>query len=282
VTTWGMVGLGEMGLPMARNLVAAGIPTAGYDPDPRARAEAAEAGVSLVEAPRDLLADCEVVGVCVRDEAQCLEVADALGDGSRIVVLHSTIGPSGARRLAERVGARGHRLLDAPISGMAMRAQAGTLTFLVGGGADDLELARSGLLAMGERIFHLGGIGTGQVAKLANNLASLSTVLVVHEAIELGVRGGVPEEAMLEVLRASSGDSWIARNWSWLRHDWRHEHPLGGDGVGDMVGKDLRLALAVGDEVGLALPSTALAAQLVPLVVGRDQVVGDAPRLGRD
>jgi 3-hydroxyisobutyrate dehydrogenase-like beta-hydroxyacid dehydrogenase len=135
---------------------------------------------------------------------------------------------------------------------------------------------------MGERIFHLGGIGTGQVAKLANNLASLSTVLVVHEAIELGVRGGVPEEAMLEVLRASSGDSWIARNWGWLRHEWRHEHPLGGDGVGDMVGKDLRLALAVGDEVGLALPSTALAAQLVPLVVGRDTVVGDAPRLQRD
>jgi 3-hydroxyisobutyrate dehydrogenase-like beta-hydroxyacid dehydrogenase len=81
------------------------------------------------------------------------------------------------------------------------------------------------------------------------------------------------------VLRESSGDSWIVRNWAWLRHEWRHEHPLGGDGVGDMVGKDLRLALALGDEVRLPLPSTALAAQLVPLVVSRDEVFGQAPRL---
>ena len=281
MTTWGMIGLGEMGLPMARNLVAGGFTVGGWDVDEPARAAAREAGVA-VDAPGDLTGSCDVIGICVRDEAQVAEAVDALGPGERLLVLHSTIGRGGSRRVAVRAEALGHRLLDAPVSGMAMRAQAGTLTFLVGGDEADLEAARPGLDAMGERIFHLGEIGAGQVAKLANNLASLSTVMVVMEAVELGVRAGVPEEKLLEVLRESSGDSWIARNWGWLRHEWRHEHPLGGDGVGDMVGKDLRLALALGDEVGLPLPSTALAAQLVPLVVGRDEVFGDAPRLERD
>jgi 3-hydroxyisobutyrate dehydrogenase len=274
-----MIGLGEMGLPMARNLVAAGIATAGCDPDPRARSEAAAGGIEVLASPAEVAARCEVVGVCVRDEAQAADAIGGLGEGRRVVVLHSTVGPAGARRLAERAAGLGHRLLDAPVSGMVMRARAGTLTFLVGGEADDLSAARRGLEAMGERIFHLGPVGTGQVAKLANNLASLSTVMVVMEAMELAARGGVDEESMLAVLRESSGDSWIVRNWAWLRHEWRHEHPLGGDGVGDMVGKDLRLALALGDELRLPLPSTALAAQLVPLVVARDEVFGEAPRL---
>jgi len=198
MTTWGMIGLGEMGLPMARNLVAGGVTVGGWDLDERAREAARQAGVT-VDAPAGLAGSCDVIGVCVRDEAQAADAVDALGPGNRLLVLHSTIGRGGSRRIAARAEALGHRLLDAPVSGMAMRAQAGTLTFLVGGDEADLELARPGLDAMGERIFHLGEIGAGQVAKLANNLASLSTVMVVMEAVELGVRAGVPEEQLLEV-----------------------------------------------------------------------------------
>jgi len=120
-----------------------------------------------------------------------------------------------------------------------------------------------------------GNIGAGQVGKLANNLVSLSTVMVVAEGVALAEAGGVDEEDLIKVLQASSGDSWIVRNWEFIRHRWRREHPLGGNGVADMVGKDLRLAVRLGEELRLPLPSTAIASQLVPLLVGRDALFAD-------
>ena len=98
MTTWGMIGLGEMGLPMARNLVAGGIEVGGWDVGEPARELAAEAGIG-VAAPADLNGSCDVIGICVRDEAQAAEAVDALGPGERLLVLHSTIGRGGSRRI---------------------------------------------------------------------------------------------------------------------------------------------------------------------------------------
>ena len=280
--SWGIIGLGEMGLPMALNLAGAGMPLVVFDPREEAVEQARAAGATPAASPADVADRADVIGIVVRDERQVREVLVGKGglahrspDGRKLVVVHSTIGPSACRRVANAAAEAGLALLDAPISGMRMRAEAGTLTFLVGGEADDLERARPGLEAMGERIFHVGGVGSGQVAKLANNLISLSTVLVVAEGVALAEAEGLDEKQLLEIVKTSSGDSWIVRNWEFIRHRWRREHPLGGEGVADMVGKDLRLALDLAEELRLPLPSTALAAQLVPRLVGQERLFAE-------
>lgn len=281
MTSWGMIGLGEMGHPMAMNLARAGFPLTVFDPRTEVMEEVVSAGAHSVDRPAAMAAQADVIGIVVRDENQIrhvLEGDDGLfhsGKQGMLVIVHSTIGPTACQNIAADAAKANVAILDAPISGMRMRAETGTLTFLVGGDTDDLEKARPGLSAMGERIFHLGSIGAGQVGKLANNLVSLSTVMVVAEGVALAEAGGVDEEDLIEVLQASSGDSWIVRNWEFIRHRWRREHPLGGNGVADMVGKDLRLAVRLGEELRLPLPSTAIASQLVPLLVGRDALFAD-------
>ena len=281
MTAWGMIGLGEMGQPMAMNLARTGFSPIVFDPRAEVVDEVVSAGAYSADCPADVAAQADVIGIVVRDENQTRDVLEGEGglfhSGKQgvLIIIHSTIGPTACQRIAADAAKAGISLLDAPISGMRMRAETGTLTFLVGGEADDLERVRPGLNAMGERIFHLGSIGAGQVAKLANNLVSLSTVMVVAEGVALAEAGGVDEEDLIEVLQASSGDSWIVRNWEFIRHRWRREHPLGGSGVADMVGKDLRLAVRLGEELRLPLPSTAIASQLVPVLVGRDALFAE-------
>ena len=279
-----MIGLGEMGHPMAMNLARAGFPLTVFDPRTEVMEEVVSAGAHSVDCPAAVAAQADVIGIVVRDENQIRHVLEG-GDGlfhsgkqGMLVIVHSTIGLTACQNIAADAAKANVAVLDAPISGMRMRAETGTLTFLVGGETRDLERARPGLSAMGERIFHLGTIGAGQVAKLANNLVSLSTVMVVAEGVALAEAGGLDEDDLLEVLQASSGDSWIVRNWEFIRHRWRREHPLGGNGVADMVGKDLRLALQLGEELRLALPSTALASQLVPVHVGGDISIAHSAR----
>ena len=281
MTSWGMIGLGEMGQPMAMNLARAGFSPTVFDPRAEAVDEVVSAGAYSADSPAAVAARADVIGIVVRDEKQIRDVLE--GDGGLfrsgkhglLVIIHSTIGPTACQRIAADAAKVGITLLDAPISGMRMRAETATLTFLVGGETDHLERARPGLSAMGERIFYLGSIGAGQVTKLANNLVSLSTVMVVAEGVALAEAGGVDEEDLIKVLQASSGDSWIVRNWEFIRHRWRREHPLGGNGVADMVGKDLRLAVRLGEELRLPLPSTAIASQIVPVLVGRDALFAD-------
>lgn len=276
-----MIGLGEMGLPMALNLAAAGVPLVVFDARPEPIEAAVAAGATAVGSAAEVGSRADVIGIVVRDEPQIWEILRG-DDGvaspevnGKLLLVHSTIGPSAVGRIAAAAVKSGLAVLDAPISGMRMRAEAGTLTFLVGGEAEHLERARIGLDAMGERVFHVGPLGAGQVAKLANNLISLSSIMVVAEGVSLAEAWGIEEELLLDVVQASSGDSWIARNWDFIRHRWRREHPLGGAGVADMVGKDLRLALDLAHELALAVPSAALAAQLVPPIVGRERLFAE-------
>ena len=273
-----MIGLGEMGLPMALNLLRSGFRVVVHDPRAEAVEAATEAGAASVEDASAVAEDAGVIALVVRDEAQARAVLEGdrglLGAdvSGRLLVIHSTVGPNPCRRLCSVAENAGMEVLDAPVSGMRIRAETGTLTFLLGGLPSSVERARPGLEAMGERIFELGGVGAGQAAKLANNLVSLATVMVVEEGVALAAQEGLDERLVLEVLEASSGDCWIARNWEFIRHRWQREHPLGGAGVADMVRKDLGLALSVTKDAGLPMPAAALAAQLVPLIVGR----GDA------
>ncbi len=189
----GFIGLGAMGLPMARHLVEAGhrVTVASRSPGPVGRA--ADFGALDGGSPRGVAEAAEVVVLCVPNSPQVEEVVDAmlpaLSSGTTVVDC-STIDPEVARAQHERVRATGAGFLDAPISGGTAGAEAGTLTVMVGGEAPTLERARPALDAFAARIVHVGGPGMGQVTKLCNNLVYAAQMLATAEATALGGQVG--------------------------------------------------------------------------------------------
>ena len=220
-----------------------------------------------------MIRDADVVSVCVRDAAQVGALLDngLVEHATRrtVLLVHSTIGPEACRAVAERLAERGAVVLDAPVSGMRMGAEAGTLTFYVGGPDDALRRVRHGLEAMGRAVLHVGDAGAGQVVKIANNLVAFSTAGVVHEATELARRAGVDESRVIEALAGGSGRSWVVENWSFLRHEWIDSQPGGAAAVRDIVAKDLSLATGAAAEVGMQAPFATLAASVVPDTLGQ-------------
>ncbi len=186
----------------------------------------------------------------------------ALAPGA-LVLDCSTIAIDDARELHGRVATAGFAFLDAPVSGGVPGAMAGTLTFMVGGAADDLDRARPILEPMAGRIFHIGPGGSGQAAKIVNNLMLGVTLAATCEGAVLADRLGLDPRVVHQLVSVSSGDSWALRTWypmpgvvdtAAVNRDF-----AGGFAV-DLMAKDLGLALAAGDATGLALPFTAAVA----------------------
>jgi 3-hydroxyisobutyrate dehydrogenase-like beta-hydroxyacid dehydrogenase len=274
----GFIGLGAMGEPMAANVAKAGFPLTVFDvrPEPLERLEGL--GAAVAPSARALAERSDIVLLAVVDDAQVDAtlndggVLDALAPGS-VVVVHSTIHPSTCRRLAALAAERGIGFLDAPISGGANGAEAGTLAIMVGGDAATLDTCRDVLDAMAGNVFHVGGPGMGEVAKITNNVVLAVVLQGTLEGLRLAKWSGIDEATMLEILRASAGESWVVRNWEAIQA-MAEAHPQGRSGLARLTYKDLAFAQAIGHEVGAPLPVTALAAQLVeqPLIP-----IGDAP-----
>lgn len=274
----GFVGLGAMGEPMAANVAKAGFPLTVFDvrPEPLERLEGL--GAAVAPSARALAERSDIVLLAVVDDAQVDAtltdggVLDALAPGS-VVVVHSTIRPSTCQRLAALAAERSVGFLDAPISGGANGAEAGTLAIMVGGDAATLETCRGVLDAMAGNIFHVGGPGMGEVAKITNNVVLAVVLQGTLEGLRLAKWSGIDEATMLEILRASAGESWVVRNWDAIQA-MAEAHPQGRSGLARLTYKDLAFAQAIGHDVGAPLPVTALAAQLVeqPLIP-----IGDAP-----
>jgi 3-hydroxyisobutyrate dehydrogenase len=170
----------------------------------------------------------------------------------RLCVDMSTIDPGTSRRVAERAKAKGARFLDAPVSGAVPRAIEGTLTIMVGGEAKDLEEARPALAAMGANIIHVGPVGSGEVAKLCNNLIAGVATVAVSEAFRLAEGFGVDPKVLTEVISKSSGFTWAME----------HNHPVPGivqkaasnrdyapGFMTDLMAKDLGLAVNAAREL---------------------------------
>jgi 3-hydroxyisobutyrate dehydrogenase-like beta-hydroxyacid dehydrogenase len=189
--------------------------------------------------------------------------------------VHSTIHPSTCRRLAAAAAERGIGFLDAPISGGANGAEAGTLAIMVGGDERTLGACRDVLDAMAGNVFHVGGPGMGEVAKITNNVVLAVNLQGTLEGLRLAKWSGIDESTMLEILRASAGESWVVRNWEAIQ-TMADAHPQGRSGLARLTYKDLAFAQAIGHDIGAPLPVTALAAQLVeqPLVP-----IGPAPNV---
>ncbi|HEX5814504.1 MAG TPA: NAD(P)-dependent oxidoreductase [Methylomirabilota bacterium] len=209
----GFVGLGNMGRPMALNLVEHGVPLVVHDIDP-AKVEPLRArGATVVDSPERVGAASERSICMVETTAQ----AEAVIAGERgvirtarpghIVICMSTIDPLAARRLGETLAARGIAMLDAPVSGGTERATSGQLSIIAGGEAATFEACRDLFKAMGTNLFHVGPLGAGLAMKLVNNMLIQVNRVAVAEALVLGVKAGLDPRAIYDVIRVSTGTS---------------------------------------------------------------------------
>ena len=207
----GFIGLGNMGGPMAANLVRAGHVVRGFDLSGAARAALSEAGGQAASSVADAAAGADVVvtmlpaGPHVR--AVLTEVFDAAPAGA-LLIDSSTIDVATAREMAAAAEQRGFALLDAPVSGGTTGAAAATLTFMVGGAEAAFERAKPLLQQMGRTIVHAGPAGAGQAAKVCNNLMLGISMVGVGEAFALAEKLGLPAQALFDISSTSSGQCW--------------------------------------------------------------------------
>jgi 3-hydroxyisobutyrate dehydrogenase len=208
----GFVGLGAMGMHMARNLHRAGLLAAVWNrAAEKARTLAAELNV---QAPADLAGFSTVVDAvvtCVSADADVLEVVQALAGGLRsgaIVIDCSTVSAETARKAAEILHPRGAEFLDCPVSGGVEGARDATLAVMVGGGEDAFERAKPILAAMGKTITHFGPTGSGQAAKATNQIMCAGIIEAVSEAMAFARAQGLPLEKIVDTLGKGAGSSW--------------------------------------------------------------------------
>ncbi|KRG46747.1 3-hydroxyisobutyrate dehydrogenase [Stenotrophomonas panacihumi] len=265
------IGLGNMGGPMAANLAKAGHVLRVFDLVPAALEAAVAAGASAATSAADTLADAEVV-ISMLPASRHVEglylgehgILEKIPAGA-LVIDCSTIAPASARKVAEAAAARGLQMLDAPVSGGTAGAAAGTLTFIVGGGAEALERARPFLQAMGKNIFHVGDSGAGQVAKLCNNMALGVIMAVTGEAIALGTAHGLDAKVLSQMMAVSTGRSWateVCNPWPGVLENAPASRGYTGGFGNDLMLKDLGLAVEAAMGVGASIPLGELARNL--------------------
>ena len=211
MTTIAFIGLGNMGGPMAANLVKAGHKTLGVDLVPALRDEAAKAGVAIAASAAEAVAGADVVVTMLPAGKHVIgvwsEIVGAVKSGA-LLIDSSTIDVESARAAHQLAEAKGALSLDAPVSGGVGGARGGTLTFMCGGSDAAFAAARPILEAMGKRIVHCGADGAGQAAKICNNMILGATMIATSEAFALGEKLGLSHQALFDVASTSSGQSW--------------------------------------------------------------------------
>ena len=212
----GFIGLGNMGLPMALNLVNAGHDIAGFDMAPAAQAVAVSAGIIVEATAAEAAREADIVITMLPDGKTVLDayasVLSVAAPGT-LFIDSSTIDVASARSAHAQAARAGHAALDAPVSGGVSGAQAGTLTFMVGGEADAFARAQPVLAAMGRRSVHCGAAGAGQAAKICNNMILGISMIAVSEAFVLAEKLGLSAQALFDVASTSSGQCWALTSY---------------------------------------------------------------------
>ena len=274
MTRIAFIGVGNMGLPMVRNLLAAGHEVRAYDVSTDALAEAVQAGAGEATSLADAVTGAETVITMVPEGRHVRAVY--LGDGGNDGILGhaprealladcSTIDIATAREVAATAAESGYEMIDAPVSGGVTGAVAGTLTFMVGGTAAGFERARPILSAMGHNVVHLGGPGHGQATKICNNMMAGIAITAASEVFCLGEALGLDPKKLYNVLSTSTGQTWMM------------DHMLPVPGIVDsaasnrnfapgfkaaLMAKDLGLSQSAAAETGTSTPLGANAAAL--------------------
>jgi len=272
----GFIGLGNMGGPMARNLVSAGKAVKGFDMVPEALQKAAANGIETVSSAAEAASDVAVVismlpaGAHVREVYQGSGQVIATAARGSLLIDCSTIDVASARAVNAAAEEAGHEMLDAPVSGGVAGAEAGSLTFMAGGSDSAFGRAKPYLDIMGGKVVHAGGPGNGQAAKVCNNMILGISMIGVAEAFNLGEALGLDPQKLFEISSTASGSCWAMMN----------HHPLPGlvassaanrdykpGFAAGMMHKDLKLAQEAAAQSGAATPLGAEAAQLYTLFV---------------
>jgi 3-hydroxyisobutyrate dehydrogenase len=268
------IGLGNMGGPMAANLVKAGHNVRVFDLNGTTVTAAVAAGAVAAETAVDAVSDAEVV-ISMLPASRHVEGL-YLGDGGlmaaipeeALVIDSSTIAPATAQKVAQAAADRGLQMIDAPVSGGTAGAQAGTLTFIVGGESDALERARPYLQQMGKNIFHVGENGAGQVAKLCNNMALGVIMAATGEALSLGAAHGLDPKVLSQMMAVSTGRSWateVCNPWPDVLENAPASRGYSGGFGNDLMLKDLGLAAEAAVARGASIPLGELARNLYSL-----------------
>ncbi len=261
----GVIGLGNMGLPMATVLAKAGFAVSGFDLSAERLALAGKSGITPEADLATLLRDVDAVVSSLpyaRDVEAVLTTPDALlarRDRRVIVVDTSTADPTTSRRLAAQLAEAGHGHLDAPVSGGPSGAAEGALTFMVGGSMDDVALAQPLLDAMAAKVVHVGPSGAGNVAKLINNMLVAAHMITTGEAIRLAEAAGVDAGAALAVVNAATGRSGISEVHF---PRWIMSNRFDSGFSAGLMRKDVGLAADLAAETGLDLPLSREVARL--------------------
>jgi 3-hydroxyisobutyrate dehydrogenase-like beta-hydroxyacid dehydrogenase len=269
----GFLGLGIMGSRMATRLAGAGFPLTvwTHTPEKAAKWAAEHEPAVAADTPAAVARASDIVVSMVVDGAQVASVL--LGEGGVVesaregllCVDMSTIAPVDSRRIAAALAERGVRMLDAPVTGSSPRAQAGTLTIMAGGAAEDFARARPLFEAIGEVIVHVGELGQGEMLKLINNSLGAANAAALAEALLLARASGVDLDAFVRVTSAGSGASaqLTLKSTPMREHDYttlfKTEHML----------KDVRLCLEEAQAAGIPFPSAAHARDLLTATLGR-------------
>jgi 3-hydroxyisobutyrate dehydrogenase-like beta-hydroxyacid dehydrogenase len=297
----GFLGLGMMGSRMAANVARAGFPLtvwtrtpgkahswaqeharsehARSEPHPRGigRGDEQAAGIAVADTPAEVARASDIVVSMVVDGAQVQHVLlgqDGVADGAHeglLCVDMSTIAPAETRRIAARLAEHGVQMIDAPVTGAPPRAQAATLTIMVGGETAPVERARPLLDAMGNLVVHVGEIGQGEMAKLINNALGAANAAAVAEALVLASATGVDLDALVQVVQSGSG----ASAQMGMKAPAMREHDFTTLFKTDHLLKDVRLCLEEAQAAGVPFPTAAHARQLLTAAVARGHSQAD-------
>lgn len=265
----GFAGVGLMGLPMCRRLLAAGYPLTVWNRNPAKCAPLVEAGARQVATPAELCEQADVVMLCLADTTVVREVVFGpvgVAEGAKpgqLLVDFSSLEPTATREMAAELADKtGMAWLDSPVSGGVVGAEAGSLAIMVGGDAADLDRVRPVLLELGQRVTHMGGVGAGQVTKACNQMIVACNALVIAEVVALAEQAGVDASLIAEALAGGFADSKPLQILAPQMAESRFE-PVKWH-VRTLL-KDLDTAVKFSRETGSATPISGLAAQLMRL-----------------
>ena len=265
------IGLGNMGAPMAENLLKAGYTLSVYDLSEDATQRLQQAGASVADSPKDAANNAQVVISMLPAGKHVHSVY--LGDSGllanlpkgTLVIDSSTIAAADARTVAEAASELGIDFLDAPVSGGTGGAIAGSLTFIVGGSDDAFAKAEPILAVMGKNIFHAGDHGAGQVAKICNNMLLGILMAGTAEAINLGVKNGLDPKVLSDIMLQSSGRNWtleVYNPYPQVMENVPSSNGYQGGFMSKLMQKDLNLAMQTAQDTNVETPMGAKATEL--------------------
>ena len=254
-----MIGVGAMGLALLERLKLEGVQPTVYDTYVPALEQAHVLGCKIVSSAADVAKESTLIDIVVRtdeDVVQCMTGADGVLQSAKsgtLVLIHSSILPQTVKKVEAAAQTKSVFVIDACMTGVPDTVRSGNLCFVVGGESHLVLRAGPHLLKMGKQVFHMGPAGTGAVAKLIKNMVSGAETLIVHEAIQIGLAGGIPYPKALEMMRETGHDSVLNR---WQRtFDPSGQNPLPKSGR-NVLNKDIPLAAELARAYGLDLPIT--------------------------